>query len=343
MALSQFGDHSAYLLDLGPHKDFSGPDVPKLQQENPLGRALQEKLSALPGIDYITTYDQACVQIPEIWEGEPFHVTGFNEEQMTALFTEDMILDGFVDHRRLLHENGILVSPGGSTLKTVYHTEYQPGDTVTLESYSGQTKTYTVQGIVKHPQIGPSCFFILPTEELAVLYPEIDDFTTALNLHTKKDSEQLRQAVFDTVTSDNITISVLGDRTAEIKVSLQDEMRKYYGILIFVFLFSLINLANTLITNLLARQHKALRQAGLALGRPQSLFSSLPVTPSPSPVNCPHCGQKWSAGRRKTPRFYPAPYRPSVHWRSAGAQLATWLGWVWCCLNGVRGDRKSVV
>ncbi len=256
MALSQFGDHSAYLLDLGPHKDFSGPDVPKLQQENPLGRALQEKLSALPGIDYITTYDQACVQIPEIWEGEPFHVTGFNEEQMTALFTEDMILDGFVDHRRLLHENGILVSPGGSTLKTVYHTEYQPGDTVTLESYSGQTKTYTVQGIVKHPQIGPSCFFILPTEELAVLYPEIDDFTTALNLHTKKDSEQLRQAVFDTVTSDNITISVLGDRTAEIKVSLQDEMRKYYGILIFVFLFSLINLANTLITNLLARQQE---------------------------------------------------------------------------------------
>ena len=33
-------------------------------------------------------------------------------------------------------------------------------------------------------------------------------------------------------------------------------MRKYYGILIFVFLFSLINLANTLITNLLARQQE---------------------------------------------------------------------------------------
>lgn len=40
MAFSQFGDRSAYLLNLGPHKDFNGPDVPKLQQENPLGQAL---------------------------------------------------------------------------------------------------------------------------------------------------------------------------------------------------------------------------------------------------------------------------------------------------------------
>lgn len=256
MALAQFGDHSNYLLELGPHEDYSGPGVPELQKEELFSQALQEKLTALPGVDHITTYNTTCVQIPKIWEEEPFTVTGLDEEQMTAMFSPDMILDGAVDHGKLLHENGILVCPGGSTLKTVYHAEYKPGDTVTLEAYNGRTKTYTVQGIVKHPWIGPSNFFILPTEELSALYPEIDDFTTVLNIHAKADSEQLRQAIFDTVTSDNITISVLDDLTAQLNISLQDDVKRYYGILIFVFLFSLINLANTLITNLLARQQE---------------------------------------------------------------------------------------
>ena len=193
MALAQFGDHSNYLLELGPHKDYSGPGVPELQKEELFSQALQEKLTALPDVDHITTYNTTCVQIPKIWEEEPFTVTGLDEEQMAAMFSPDMILDGAVDHGRLLHENGILVCPGGSTLKTVYHAEYKPGDTVTLEAYNGKTKTYTVQGIVKHPWIGPTNFFILPTEELSALYPEIDDFTTVLNIHAKADSEQLRQ------------------------------------------------------------------------------------------------------------------------------------------------------
>lgn len=256
MAQAQFGDHSNYLLELGPHKDYSGPGLTELQIQNPLDKALQEKLTAIPGVDHITTYNAACVQVPEIWEEEPFLVTGLDRDEMAALFSPDMILDGTVDHGQLLEEDGILICPGGSTLKTVYHAEYRPGDTVTLAAYNGQEKTYTVKGIVQHPQIGTFNFFILPTEELSVLYSEIDSFTTVLNIHAKTDSEQLRQAVFTAVTSDEITVSVREDLAAQFKVALQDEVRKYYGILVFVFLFSLINLTNTLITNLLARQQE---------------------------------------------------------------------------------------
>ena len=37
---------------------------------------------------------------------------------------------------------------------------------------------------------------------------------------------------------------------------MQGELKRDYSLLIFIFLFSLINLANTLITNLLARQQE---------------------------------------------------------------------------------------
>lgn len=47
-------------------------------------------------------------------------------------------------------------------------------------------------GIVKDIQVGSSShFFILPEEELSVLYPEIKDFTGYVNLHVEQDSTNL--------------------------------------------------------------------------------------------------------------------------------------------------------
>ena len=93
--------------------------------------------------------------------------------------------------------------------------DYQIGDTVTVSCYNGPSKTYTVMGIVQDVQIGNSThFFILPEEELSVLYPEISDFTGYVNLHTEQDSDQLRRAVFRTVSDQRVAVSGLDDLSA---------------------------------------------------------------------------------------------------------------------------------
>ena len=169
----------------------------------------------------------------------------------------DAVVDGAADYRQLLDGNGILVCPAGSALKEIYRTGYQVGDTVTLSCYNGQTKTYMVMGIVQDVQIGSSShFFILPEEELSALYPEISDFTGYVNLHTEQDSDQLRWAVFGAVSDQRVAISGLDDLSAELERGLKGELARDYGILVFIFVFSLINLANTLITNLLTRQQE---------------------------------------------------------------------------------------
>ena len=53
-----------------------------------------------------------------------------------------------------------------------------------------------------------------------------------------------------------VAISGLDDLSAELERSLREELARDYGILVFIFVFSLINLANTLITNLLTRQQE---------------------------------------------------------------------------------------
>lgn len=260
MAQSQFGDRSQYLLE---YEDYAGREFVEMQRENPLGQALRAELAALPGVDHVTAYSLTCVEIPAISAipgnraHEPFVVRGISKEDMAEMYAGGGVLEGTADHRRLLEGNGILVCPAGSALKEIYRTGYQVGDTVTLSCYNGQTKTYTVMGIVQDVQIGNSShFFILPEEELSVLYPEISDFTGYVNLHTEQDSDQLRRAVFGAVSDQRVAISGLDDLSAELERGLRGELARDYGILVFIFVFSLINLANTLITNLLTRQQE---------------------------------------------------------------------------------------
>ena len=260
MAQAQFGDRSQYLLQ---YEDFAGREFVEMQRENPLGQTLREELAALPGVDYITAYSLTCVEIPAISaipgnsEHEPFVVRGISREDMTEMYAGSGVLEGTADYRQLLDGDDILVCPAGSALKEIYRTGYQVGDSITVFCYNGQSKTYTVMGIVQDVQIGSSThFFILPEEELSTLYPEISDFTGYVNLHTEQDSDQLRRAVFGAVSDQRVAVSGLDDLSAELERGLRGELARDYGILVFIFVFSLINLANTLITNLLTRQQE---------------------------------------------------------------------------------------
>ncbi|MCI8443383.1 MAG: FtsX-like permease family protein [Provencibacterium sp.] len=260
MAQSQFGDRSQYLLQ---YEDYAGRQFVEMQKANPLGRALQDGLSALPGVNHVTAYSLTCVEIPAISaiagnrEHEPFFLRGISEKDMSEMYTDEKILEGTADYRQLLDGDGILVCPAGSALKEIYRTGYQLGDTITVSCYNGQSRTYTVMGIVEDIQIGCTTHhFILPEEELSFLYPEISDFTGYVNVHTEQDSDQLRRAVFSAVSDQRISVSCLDDLSAELERGLRGELIRDYTVLVFIFAFSLINLANTLITNLLTRQQE---------------------------------------------------------------------------------------
>ncbi len=260
MAQSQFGDRSQYLLQ---YEDYTGQEFVKMQKENPLGQTLREALASIPGVDFVTAYSMACVEIPAVSRipgnsaHEPFFIRGISKEMMAERYTGEAVLDGDWDYQQLLDGDGILVCPADGSLKEIYKASYQVGDKVTVSCYNGRTKTYTVMGLAADVPIGNSAhFFILPEEELSALYPEIGDFTGYVNVHTKQDSKQLRQAVFSAVSDERVSIFGLDDMVSSLKGSLRGELARDYSILAFIFVFALINLANTLITNLLTRQQE---------------------------------------------------------------------------------------
>ena len=65
---------------------YFGQDFIDIQQNNPLNEALLEQLAAISGVDYLTAYCGASVEIPEIGEQEPFNVRGLTEQQMVGMY-----------------------------------------------------------------------------------------------------------------------------------------------------------------------------------------------------------------------------------------------------------------
>lgn len=254
MAKAGLGDGGSYLLI---YKDsMIGQEFVEIQQENPLNEAVREQLLNLPGVDYLTSYSVAGIQTDLPKNEEPLSVRGITAEQLKTAVIDGKLKEGEAEYEELLANDGVLVvKTSDNLMEKLYGADYALGDSVTFTSFSGGTKTYTVRGILDTiPGSGSVEFFVLPEEELHTLYQDINDFVTAVNIHTTEDNSQLRQDIFDVVMDQNVEINCITDYIAELESQLQVLVFPLYGLLFFIFIFALLNLANTLITSLLSRQ-----------------------------------------------------------------------------------------
>lgn len=258
IARRNFGDGGEYTLaveDLDLSDDFA-----QAQRQELLGEDTREKLLTLPGVDYLTYYSSVYCTMAQSPKAEwRFLVGGFTAEQTAAFQEADAVLEGTVNYDELLKNNGIIViRDSENMLKKLYHVEFSIGDTVTLQSLDGYSKDYTVMGIVDSFQNGSGTMkaLIVPEEELHTLYPDIEDFTGYINVHATQTSDEQRRALYDLLDDPRIMIISLDDIIAQTQTNLRLTLMLLYGLAVFIALFALINLINTLITNLLTRQQE---------------------------------------------------------------------------------------
>lgn len=260
MARRYFGDGGDYTLSVEDLDQSDG--FTQAQREKLLGEDTREKLLALPDVDYLTFYSSVyctVAQFPKAESDWRLLVGGFTAEQTAAFQEAGAVLEGTVNYDELLENNGILVvRDSENLLKKLYHVDFSIGDTVTLQSLEGYSKDYTVMGIVDSYQDGSGTMkaLIVPETELYTLYPDIEDFTGYINIHVTQASDEQRQALYGLLDDPRITIVSLDDIIAKTKTNLRLTLMLLYGLAVFIALFALINLINTLITNLLTRQQE---------------------------------------------------------------------------------------
>lgn len=98
--------------------------------------------------------------------------------------------------------------------------------------------------------------FTLPVDLAQQLYPDVENMDRVWNVFTEQDTDSLRKELFSLLDDPRLNIISRSDYGEEFEVALQSVMILIYGLLCFLFLFALVNLVNTLITNLLSRQQE---------------------------------------------------------------------------------------
>ncbi len=258
MAIELLGDHCNYevsWIDSGGAEGF-----PDIARENPLTEELRQELLTLDGVESITPHEAtfARVTFPDRTESLGFLV--LDRMGMEKWLPDENMEKGSADYEELAANDGVIVTDSGEQLLSMLF-GYTPtiGDVLTFETMDGNTMQVTVMGIAK-PEVtsgtGAWGLFTL-TEELAhKLYPDIKNIEAVWNIHTSDDSDVLRASIFDLLENPILTITSRADLAASLRSQLNLMRQGVYLLLAFLFVFSVVNLVNTLMTNLLARQQE---------------------------------------------------------------------------------------
>ena len=240
-----------------------------LKKKNPLNDELITEIQGIPEVrDVMELKD---VEVDYTYKGESY------EEDLAAPFTKEeaelmksYVKNGQLDYEKMVKNKEVFIS-NNDIAKEIFGWKFEVGDKVTLKWYDGEKYVedeFTIAGDLKkninNPQVNKLAYnagwFLIPEELLQSMM--LPGFNLNKRLVISSRDYAASQTVLDeklSIIADSspiISISKLSDRIEHDKDQFGIIYSTTLGAAIFVIAFSLINLLNTLITNVMARKRE---------------------------------------------------------------------------------------
>lgn len=242
-------------LGVGGSETYSSREYLQLQKDNPLNNKLLDTVSLIDGVKNIKAYSGFVMDtsIPSGYT-EPFTIDGYSKNDLQLL--KSHLIKGTVDYETLVEKNGVVINNMGEW-KDIYDWDTQLGDKLSIQDSNGNASEFVVMGIVDSniPYGGFNMLFI-PNEILLKLQREIASSNYQLVIDTEEEkNNSVEEKVGALISSfSNLEMSTLKERAAIYKSSLDNQKLPVYILTIFIGIFGIVNLLNTLITNVLVRK-----------------------------------------------------------------------------------------
>ena len=243
-AKQAFPYEGSYVVELNRALVTPTFSLTQLQENNLLTDELKNDILSIDGVDEIICQQEICVGI----DGMETAIRSMNTEDYKELKNKIMI--GELPDYDHTGENSLVINMGSPELEYL-HKSYEVGDTVTF-SQAGNSLTYTVSAIVFDRDSSAS--FILPAGEMEQTVPY--NANSAFVIRAKTDSyagieDELHSLV---LASDTLRLKTLKDMTMQYKSVFSTISIAAYALLAVIVIFSIINLANTSMTNIISRR-----------------------------------------------------------------------------------------
>lgn len=252
--LFTYGD---YHLSLTTEKsdNSDGYAISRIQQDNPLDEAMKQRILAIEGVTGIQTEEAAKIHytLPDGTREESY-VSGFSKSETDLI--NSRLESGTCDYRQCMEQNGIIVMIA-DLYKQLYGREPVVGDKLTFEFYTANgivQKEYTVLGVMNGRLKDGT--FLIPEE--ALLNVMGTNINAQFSIAAEPEKKDAVETALKSITSANssLELETLDELMDETRALMQPLFAIIYTIVLIIAFFGIINLVNTVVTNIFARKQE---------------------------------------------------------------------------------------
>lgn len=232
-----------------------------IQKKNPLNEALFAQIEVIDGVEKINKFTDVEANWEAHGDTDAGDLVSFNKAEEKKLRT--MLESGEIDYDAMLKNNELLINYNDSH-KEVYGWGYEIGDKVKISWYDGekeQQKEFTVAGILDTTSYVKYSnnfgYFVVPEEMLNKMMNGIN-LNSQWVIKVDREKEAQIEKQLDAIIKENplLTLGTLREEEEQNTNSFTILFSVMLGLSIFIVAFSILNMLNTLITNILTRKHE---------------------------------------------------------------------------------------
>ena len=247
-AKQSFPYEGAYVVELNRALVTPTFSLTRLQENNLLTDELKHEILSIDGVSGVVCQQELCITI----DGMETAIRSMNAEDYEAL--KDRVMAGELPYHDHTGENSLVVNMGSPELEYLQKS-YGVGDTVTFSQAGNDLQgnfTYVVSAIVFDKNSASS--FILPAEEMEQTVPYNANSAFVIRMEHSGYSEIEDELHSLIASSDHLRLKTLKDMTMQYKSVFSTISLAAYALLAVIIMFSIINLVNTSMTNIISRR-----------------------------------------------------------------------------------------
>lgn len=244
----------SYLYDHGTPKTYG---ITEMQLNGHLGKKLEEDIRNIPHVKDIHIENDASGVIE--YQGATF-TQGFYPmtKEDTAYF--QLPAKGNNTYQHMVENDAILIT-NSTLIENMNGVSFQPGDTIKLRYFDGEEHTIELKiGAVSTEQVragGLRSNFCMSDATMKKLFRKMNtaaSFSVSVEDYEKNGSQvetEIRALVNE---YDDLSLLTLREKKLEAADQIKEKKLQIYGVSIFIILFSIFNMINTVIGSIVSRK-----------------------------------------------------------------------------------------
>lgn len=248
-----------------------------LQAENIMNSKMIQELSAIDGVKKVREIRKLGVQYDYVKNdlyGDNDNINPLTNEEFKDI--DKYLEEGSVDTQKLMSGDYVLVA-GNNVVEEIFGWRFVVGDSITIHFYDGNKmteKNVTILGILNNQYTidysGVEGWFLMPEQAVLdmVMYKNLD---TNLIVSTEADKEEAVEEKIAEMVADKPQLSV--ETLADRRIVYEQNANQLFGAIsslaIFIMMFSILSMMNTLITNIVTRKQELAMLESIGMGKGQ--------------------------------------------------------------------------